>query len=284
MRAVPNFLATSATPATWELSLATKKNTTEQLMRPTAIPDPLVKIKPTKNQVADCIEEIKKRVKKRQRTLVTTLTKKTAEDLSQYLKDQGIKAHYLHSDVKTLDRSDTLDDLRRGKYDAIIGINLLREGLDLPEVSLVAILDADKEGFLRSEVTLIQTMGRAARHPKGEVILYADKKTGSIKRALREVERRRKYQLQKNRQLALSPKKIKKPIREKLIEREAKESIRDQKGAKRRFLLPQIDPSSLTPLDKRKLTQKLTKEMHLAAADLNFELAIEIRDKIKSLK
>jgi excinuclease ABC subunit B len=159
----------------------------ELLVRPTGIPDPLVTIKPTKNQIVDVINEIKEIVKKKQRTLVTTLTKKTAEDLTTYLQEQGLKVQYLHSDVATLDRGDILDDLRAGKYDVLVGINLLREGLDLPEVSLVAILDADKEGFLRSDVTLIQTMGRAARHVEGKVIMYADRVTGSMQRALDEV-------------------------------------------------------------------------------------------------
>ncbi|KKR62708.1 MAG: UvrABC system protein B [Candidatus Woesebacteria bacterium GW2011_GWA1_40_43] len=163
MRRIPNFIASSATPKDWEVSMSGGK-TTEILVRPTGIPDPLVEIKPVKNQVADVIEEIKKVTSKKQRTLVTTLTKKTAEDLTTYLNEQGLKVQYLHSDVATLDRTDILDDLRNGKYDVLVGINLLREGLDLPEVSLVAILDADKEGFLRSDVTLIQTMGRAARH------------------------------------------------------------------------------------------------------------------------
>lgn len=305
MRRIPNFIATSATPADWEISMAinnTKakilkqvqndKNSgvVEQLLRPTGIPDPEVEIKPIKNQVADVIDEIKKRAnppagRKKQRTLVTTLTKRTAEDLSQYLKEQGLKVHYLHSDVKTLERSDILDDLRRGKYDCIVGVNLLREGLDLPEVSLVAILDADKEGFLRSEVSLVQTMGRAARHVEGCVILYADRVTGSMERALKEVERRRGYQLRVNKKYGIKPRSIKKPIRDKVIEKE------EESGLERLFRygeasfakLSDIDTESLTPMDKRKLVSKLRQEMRLAAQDLNFELAAEIRDKINLL-
>ena len=195
-----------------------KTEIVEQLLRPTGIPDPEVEIRPTKNQVADVIRGNKKQAKKKQRTLVTTLTKKTAEDLSAYLEKQGLKVHYLHSDVKTLERGDILDNLRRGKYDVLVGINLLREGLDLPEVSLVAILDADKEGFLRSDVTLIQTMGRAARHVEGRVIMYADKITGSMKRALDEVKRRRIYQKRMNKKMGITPKSIQKPIRQRLVD------------------------------------------------------------------
>lgn len=247
MRRIPNFISTSATPADWEISMARQSNqniqksltarastktmqagktpkiqvngVVEQLLRPTGIPDPEVEIKPVKNQVSDTIDEIKKEKKKKQRVLVTTLTKRTAEDLAEYLREQGIKVHYLHSDVATLERSDILDDLRRGKYQCLVGVNLLREGLDLPEVALVVILDADKEGFLRSEVSLIQTMGRAARHVNGRVIMYADKITGSMKRALDEVSRRRKYQIKMNKKFKITPKSIKKPIRERLIEK-----------------------------------------------------------------
>ncbi len=299
MRRIPNFIATSATPAEWEMSLARESarnsklktqnsklcGVVEQLLRPTGIPDPEVEIKPAKNQVSDVIEEIKKVSKKKQRVLVTTLTKRTAEDLAQYLKEQGINVHYLHSDVKTLERSDILDDLRRGKYDCIVGVNLLREGLDLPEVSLVAILDADKEGFLRSEVSLIQTMGRAARHVNGRVIMYADEITGSMKRALSEVERRRNYQLKMNKKLGIKPESIKKPIREKLIEQEKETEIEKlfKFGESSYSKLPDINTDGLTPMDKRKLVTKLRREMRLAAQDLNFELAAEIRDKINLL-
>ena len=301
MRKIPNFIATSATPADWEIQQAyesgmcaqdqvLKLGIVEQLLRPTGIPDPKVEIKPTKNQVADVISEIKKRINppaggKKQRTLVTTLTKKTAEDLAAYLKDQGLKAHYLHSDIKTLDRTDILDDLRKGNYDVLIGINLLREGLDLPEVSLVAILDADKEGFLRSDVTLIQTMGRAARHVDGHVIMYADNVTGSMKRALSEVGRRRKYQIKMNKKLGITPKSIVKPLRERLVDKDDQEKRPWQIGKEKTIYqtLPDIEVDSLTPMEKKKLKGKLTREMKLAARDLNFELAAEIRDKIKEI-
>ncbi len=304
MRRIPNFIATSATPSEWEKRMAresinelkrkhvyipknvSRNGIVEQLLRPTGIPDPEIIIRSTKNQVSDVISEIKKTAKKKQRALVTTLTKKTAEDLSQYLRERGIKVHYLHSDIDTLERTDILDDLRRGKYDVIVGVNLLREGLDLPEVSLVAILDADKEGFLRSEVSLVQTMGRAARHVEGRVILYADNITGSIKRAISEVERRRKYQLEMNKKYNIKPRSIKKPIREKLIEYEEENFLLKMVQTKEKVasFLPEIEIESLTPMDKRKLIVKLRREMRLAAQDLNFELAAEIRDKIKEIE
>lgn len=301
MRRIPNFIATSATPAEWEINMANASaqkvlpkekakdpGVVEQILRPTGIPDPKVLIRPTDSQVADVIKEIKKRasMKKKQRSLVTTLTKKTAEDLASYLKEQGINVQYLHSDVKTLERTDILDDLRKGKYDCLVGVNLLREGLDLPEVSLVAILDADKEGFLRSEVSLIQTMGRAARHVEGLVILYADKKTGSIQRALAEVKRRREYQLAMNKKYGITPKSIDKPLREKLIDLDTKEELERISGMKETTWqsLPHIDIDSLTPMDKRRLVKKLRKEMKISAKELNFELAAEIRDKIKEIE
>lgn len=284
MRRIPNFVALSATPDDFELSLS-GKNVIEQLIRPTGIPDPKVTIKPTKHQVKDVIEEIKHEVKNGRRVLVTTLTKRTAEDLSAYLNEQKLKVAYLHSDVDTLDRTDILDNLRKGKYDVLVGINLLREGLDLPEVGLVAILDADKEGFLRSRSSLIQTMGRAARHVEGRVIMYADKTTKSIKSALEEVERRRSEQIKYNKKHKITPKSISKPIREKLIEMEgiSKTEKAMSYGATTFAHLPDIDTESLTPMDKKRLVKNLKKEMVLAAHDLNFELAAEIRDKIVTL-
>ncbi|EKE05951.1 MAG: hypothetical protein ACD_19C00140G0018 [uncultured bacterium] len=277
MRRIPNFIALSATPDEWELSIS-EGHIVEQLLRPTGIPDPEVVIKATTNQIADVIIEIKKEVKEKRRILVTTLTKKTAEDLSSYLEEQGLKVAYLHSDVKTLDRTDILDNLRNGKYDVLVGINLLREGLDLPEVGLVAILDADKEGFLRSQTSLIQTMGRAARHVKGRVIMYADKITGSMERALSEVRRRREYQIAENKKYGIIPKSISKPLRLKLIEKdeENKTDFALETGI--------VGTESLTPMDKKKLIKNLQKEMVLAARDLNFELAAEIRDRIRKLE
>jgi len=285
LRRVPKFIAVSATPADWELSMS-QSYIIEQLMRPTGIPDPEVEIRKIQNQVADVIKEVEIRAKKGERTLITTLTKKTAEDLAEFMKEQGLKVHYLHSDVDTLARTDILEDLRSGKYDALIGINLLREGLDLPEVSLVAILDADKEGFLRSDVTLIQTMGRAARHIEGKVILYADTITGSIQRALDEVSRRREYQLEQNKKYGITPKSISKPIREKIIDRDREEESVWEMGSNATSFasLPEIYIEGLTPMDKKKLAKKLKAEMKLAAEDLNFELAIAIRDKIKELE
>lgn len=301
MRRIPNFIATSATPSEWEMSMAREKaknlisknqnlksynGVVEQLLRPTGIPDPEVEVRPIKGQVMDVIKEIKKRQKKGQRALVTTLTKRMAEDLSDYLTEQGMKVHYLHSDVKTLERTDILDDLRRGKYDCIVGVNLLREGLDLPEVSLVAILDADKEGFLRSEVSLVQTMGRAARHVEGRVILYADSVTGSMERALKEIDRRRIYQIKMNKKYGITPKSIEKPIREKVVEYEVESEINRALGQKETAYqsLPHLEVDSLTPMDKKRLIEKLRREMKLAAKDLNFELAAEIRDKVKEIE
>lgn len=299
MRRVPNFIASSATPNDWEISMSKEANASEKthpsggesgiielLVRPTGIPDPLVDIRPVKNQIENVIEEIKKVTAKHQRTLVTTLTKKTAEDLTTYLNEQGLKVQYLHSDVATLDRTDILDDLRSGKYDVLVGINLLREGLDLPEVSLVAILDADKEGFLRSDVTLIQTMGRAARHVEGRVIMYADRITGSMERALSEVKRRRIYQLEYNKKHGITPKTIEKSIREKLVDRSEKETPSWVFGGKERVFesLPHLTVDAMTPMEKKRLVKNLQTEMRLAAQDLNFELAAEIRDKIKEIK
>ena len=194
--------------------------------------------------------------------------------------------HYLHSDIKTLERTDILDDLRRGKYDCIVGVNLLREGLDLPEVTLVAILDADKEGFLRSEVSLIQTMGRAARHKDGTVILYADQVTGSMKRALNEVKRRRAYQVAYNKLHKIVPTSIEKPFRDRLIDYDEETTLEKIANFKSSgySMLPDIEIESLTPMDKKKLVKNLRRDMRLAAQDLNFELAAEIRDYIKNVE
>jgi excinuclease ABC subunit B len=274
----------SATPADWEINVSTQ--VVEQLIRPTGIPDPKIYIKPVKNQLPDLIAEIEKRTAKKERVLVTTLTKRIAEDLTIYLKEKGIKASYLHSDVKTLERSDILDLLRGGSFSVLIGINLLREGLDLPEVTLVAILDADKEGFLRSKTALIQTMGRAARNVDGVVIIYTDKITKSIDGAIREVKRRRIKQIEYNKANNIVPKTIIKPIREKVI-------ISDQEDLKYFFSaksrgyrskeMDEIIPSALTKYDKTKIIRNLRRQMKKEAENLNFEFAAIIRDKIKQL-
>lgn len=282
---IPNFIAFSATPDEWEINFSNGK-VVELLTRPTGIPDPQVVVRPVKNQVEDLIEEIEKQVSKSQRTLVTTLTKKMAEDLSFYLKEKGFRVCYLHSEIKTLERSDILDSLRRGDYDVLVGVNLLREGLDLPEVSLVAILDADKEGFLRSKTSLIQTMGRAARHIEGRVILYADNITKSIKEAIREVERRRNYQLKFNQKYNIKPRSILKPLREKIIEEESKDELSSLLSENRLIGLTITDDEieNMIPADRNKLIKKMEKEMRQAAHDLDFEAAILIRDKIKKIK
>ena len=281
LRRCSQIIYASATPAQWEISQAGGK-VVEQLVRPTGIPDPDIEIRPTKGQIEDLLKEIEGRVKKRQRTLVTTLTKRIAEDLSSYLSERGIKVHYLHSDIMTLDRGDILDDLRGGKYDVLVGINLLREGLDLPEVSLVAILDADKEGFLRSETSLIQVMGRAARHVEGKVIMYADNVTGSMQRAIKEVDRRRCIQVEYNKRHNITPQTIVKPIRAKLVERELVETEPVLYGLERKVIenLENIDPDDMTPFDRKRLTNKLKRAMNDAARDLNFELAAQLRDRI----
>ena len=275
---------TSATPAEYEISIS--HQVVEQLIRPTGLIDPQISIHKSRGQIENLITEIEKKVKKRQRTLVTTLTKRMAEELANYLEEKGIKVHYLHSDILTLDRTDILDDLRLGNYDVLVGINLLREGLDLPEVSLVAILDADKEGFLRSETSLIQTMGRAARHEEGQAILYADSITGSMDRAIKEIDRRRQVQLDYNKKHHITPRTIEKPIREKLVEREKiyeekKQIFRDSviQGA-----IERAKEGSLLADDKQKLIKILAREMKDAARIFDFEKAIVLRDQILELK
>ena len=254
----------SATPAEEEKKKAGKKYIIEQLIRPTGLLEPSIEIRTTKNQVRDLIKEIKKRVAKKERTLVLTLTKRLAEALSDYLSEEGITSQWLHSEVKTLERPQILKDLRKGKYDVLVGINLLREGLDLPEVALVAILDADKEGFLRSETTLIQTMGRAARHLEGHVILYADKITSSMKKAIDETLRRRKIQENYNKKRGITPRSIIKEIRDWPFASKEKDVT-----------------SEFWAIRDAKL---LEKEMKVAANNLDFERAAKIRDLIKKIK
>jgi len=265
----------SATPDNWEMNLA-KDNVTELLTRPTGLLDPELSVRPTKNQIDNLIDEIKKTVEKGQRVLITTLTKKMAEDLTTYLKDLSIKVQYLHSDVDTVERVDILRDLRLGEYDVVVGINLLREGLDLPEVSLVAILDADKEGFLRSKTSLIQTIGRAARHLEGRVILYADNMTQSMKYAISETERRRKYQMGYNKKHGIDPKSIIKEIRKKMVD------IPDiDEKKKYDEWIKQNKPSTQ---EINRVVKDLEEKMMIASENLQFEKAAQYRDQIKEIK
>lgn len=296
----PHIIYTSATPNEWEMELAKQealkgddKNIStnhagivQQLVRPTGIVDPEIIVRPSKNEVEDLVIEIEKRVKKdsKGKILVTTLTKRIAEDLTSYLKDKGIKATYLHSDIETLERSDILDSLRKHEYDVLIGVNLLREGIDLPEVSLVAILDADKEGFLRSKTALIQTMGRAARNVGGEVIMYADVETKSMKEAIDEINRRRAYQVTYNTKHHITPTTIYKPIRERIIEKEQDlEMLNEPIKGRYQEYISSIKQEGMTPFDKKKTIKRLQKEMKRAAEDMNFEAAIMLREKIKEL-
>lgn len=278
---VNQAIYTTATPGPWELEHTEKKNIAEQLIRPTGITDPEVSIEPTKDQIANLLERVKLKIAQGQRVLVTTLTKRMAEELSSFLVEKGIKVTYLHSDIVTLERSNILDDLRRGNYDVLVGINLLREGLDLPEVGLVAVLDADKEGFLRSESSLIQIMGRAARHLEGEVVLYADKITGSMERALKEVNRRRDIQKAYNEEHGISPQSINKPVRERLIDEIIEQQL--DKSKQLRFMAD-VDYSQLPPPQVKKEIKKMEEVMKYEAEMLNFERAAAIRDEIKKIK
>ena len=261
----------SATPGNWELE-QTGGSFTEQVIRPTGLTDPLCIIRPVENQIDDLMNECRKVTARGERVLVTTLTKKMAEDLTEYLGDNGIKVRYLHSDIDTLERIEIIRDLRLGVFDVLVGINLLREGLDIPECSLVAILDADKEGFLRSERSLIQTIGRAARNAEGRVILYADNMTRSVEGALNETNRRRQKQLDYNAAHGITPKTIKKKISDSLSEMTAKDYIETKPG----------DAEKIKDIDKT--LREYKKKMQDAAANLEFETAIAYRDKIKELE
>ncbi len=260
----------SATPADFEREHSTQ--IVEQVIRPTGLLDPLITVKPVEGQIEDLVSEINLRVPKKERVLITTLTKKMAEDLTSYLDNLGIKVRYMHHDIDTIERMEIIRDLRLGEFDVLVGINLLREGLDIPEISLVCILDADKEGFLRSETSLIQTIGRAARNAEGQVIMYADSVTPSMERAITETERRRRIQMAYNEAHGIVPKTIKKDVRE-IIEISKKEAENDVRKIKQR----------MNERDKQALIKKLTAEMKNAAKLLEFEYAAEIRDKINEL-
>ncbi|MBR5621549.1 UvrB/UvrC motif-containing protein [Candidatus Saccharibacteria bacterium] len=268
---IKHAIYVSATPGEYELEHSPEP--AEQVIRPTGLLDPEIEVRGTDGQIDDLMEEIDLRIAKNQRVLVTTLTKRMAEDLSDHLKDRGVKTAYIHSDIDTLERGDILRDLRAGVYDVLVGINLLREGLDLPEVSLVAILDADKEGFLRSESALVQTIGRAARHVDGHVIMYADNITESMEKAISETNRRREIQQAYNKEHHITPKGIKKEV-----------------GAGLRALIPEkeqkdaLNLKKVPPEEIPKLIKQLESEMKLAAANLDFERAASLRDLIEDIK
>jgi len=273
---VQQVIYVSATPGNYEMKKS-RGRIVEQIIRPTGLSDPILSVKPAKNQVDDLLEEIRQRAKMKERVLVTTLTKRMAEDLTEYYADLGIRVKYLHSDIDTLDRVEIIRELRLGKFDVLIGINLLREGLDLPEVSLVAILDADKEGFLRSEKSLIQTFGRAARNVNGQVILYADKMTGSMDQAILETDRRRRIQDEYNNVHGITPQTVKKAVRNILA------SIYEADY----FTVPavsDIQEGYVSPKEIPRMIEKLKKEMKEAASRLEFEQAAELRDKIHELE
>ncbi len=271
---INQVIYTSATPARYERGIS--ERVVEQIIRPTGLVDPKITVMPARGQVDDLLPRIKERIGVKERVLVTTLTKKMAEDLSAYLEELKLKVTYLHSDVKTLERIKILTSLRRGHFDVLVGVNLLREGLDLPEVSLVAILDADKEGFLRSETSLIQTIGRAARNVRGEVLIYADEITGSIKKAIDETERRRKIQLEYNKKHKITPKTIMRAITD-ILPLDKQSRIAEEILA----LETKPIPKSKTALEK--LIKDKEAEMREAAKNLNFELAALLRDELKAL-
>jgi excinuclease ABC subunit B len=271
---IKQVLYISATPGPYELEKCPV--VIEQIIRPTGLVDPVVEVRPTKGQIDDLIGEIQERVRKDERVLVTTLTKKMAEDLTDYLKEIGIKVRYLHSDIKTLERMQLLRDLRLGAFHVLVGINLLREGLDLPEVSLVAILDADKEGFLRSENSLIQMIGRAARNADGHVIMYADKVTESMDRAIRETERRRAIQIAYNEKHGITPQTVRKKVRDVIEATKVAEQKADY--------LAGVQTEKMSKRERAKLMERLEQEMKEAARNLQFERAAQLRDALLELK
>ena len=270
---VPQAVYISATPSDYEIEHS-KGEIVEQLIRPTGVVEPSIDIRPTENQIDDLMDEIKIRAAKKERVLVTTLTKKMAEELTDYYLDYGIKIKYMHSDIDTIERTEIIRGLRKGEFDVLVGINLLREGLDIPEVSLVAILEADKEGYLRSRRSLIQTMGRAARNVEGSVILYADRMTDSMKEAITEVERRRKIQEQYNKENGINPKSIKRKIDAALVDYELEKEKEVKKVAKNYKNTKEIE----------KEVKKMEKKIKELSEELNFEEAIKVRDKMNELK
>jgi excinuclease ABC subunit B len=272
---INNILFVSATPGPYELDHTPEM--VQQIIRPTGLLDPTIDVRPIQGQIDDLIGEIQARTERNERVLITTLTKKMSEDLTDYLKDIGIKVNYLHSEIKTLERIEIIRELRLGKYDVLVGINLLREGLDIPEVSLVAILDADKEGFLRSERSLIQTIGRAARNSNGHVIMYADKMTKSMEIALNETKRRRETQEAFNKKHGIEPKTIQKKIREGI-----RATIAPEDGEEFDAQVPKL--GKLTKKEREKVIGQMEAEMKEAAKGLNFERAAELRDLILELK
>ena len=271
---INQLIFVSATPAQYELDHST--NIAEQIIRPTGLLDPVVEIRPVTGQIDDLYAEIIKTTERGFRTLVTTLTKRMAEDLTKYLTELGIKTTYMHSDIKTIERMEIIRNLRLGEFDVLVGINLLREGLDIPEVALVAILDADKEGFLRSETSMVQTIGRAARNSESKVIMYADKMTGSMDRAIKETNRRREIQMNYNKEHGIVPKTIIKGIRDVIEATKVAEESSEYKISK--------ESSTLTEKEKKKLIKQYTEEMKDAAKNLQFERAAELRDMINDLK
>lgn len=270
---INQMLFVSATPSVYEEEHELFR--TEQIIRPTGLLDPPIEVRPIEGQIDDLIGEVNKEIKKKNKILITTLTKKMAEDLTDYMREVGIRVKYLHSDIDTLERSEIIRDMRLDVFDVLVGINLLREGLDIPEITLVAILDADKEGFLRSATSLIQTVGRAARNADGRVIMYADHITDSMQTAISETNRRREIQEQYNKEHGITPKTIQKAVRE---------LISISKAVAKQELQMEKDPESMSKQELEKLVNKLTKQMKQAAAELNFEAAAQLRDKMTELK
>jgi excinuclease ABC subunit B len=270
----PQAIYVSATPSAYEKRVSGQ--IVEQVVRPTGLIDPVVEIRPVRAQVDDLLSEIRLRSAAGERVLVTTLTKRMAEDLTEYLAEHGVKVRYLHSDIETVERSEIIRDLRLGKFDVIVGINLLREGLDMPEVSLVAILDADKEGFLRSEGSLIQTIGRAARNVRGKAILYADVRTGSIERAILETDRRRKKQIEFNLEHGITPRSIVKAVGDVM---EGARSVHEGQAKD-----SGVDYTLMPPEQAVKRIKKLEIEMNKLARNLEFEQAARLRDEIQRLR